>query len=307
MHTLEKLDLRQIQNDFPFVYDVIVIGGGISGLSIAIESADKGLKVILIEETGICSVLEVVSEFKELGILASSDVFDKSRLELLLKQRNIHIKQSKVVSVFELSERVKKVCAIDGMIFGKTVVVATGVTFKKRDIPNATLDLAIDPMMDVVYYMGKNLAVLGNNVHAFRIAEYFSPLVRNVNLILEAEVAEVSSTIVERLYALDNLSIHKQTFFDLIGDGRIEKVILDSGDTLDVDCVFDCSQPIANTAFLEEMGSKGYLSVNDEMETSIPGVYAIGACRLGSNCMSVSAINDAHIATSSIERYLISY
>lgn len=309
METLEAIDFKKLQEDFPFVYDVLVIGGGVSGLSTAIEAADKGLSVVIIEETGVLSVLEVVSRFRELGLLSQSDVFSKSRVEYLLKDKNIHVMYSKVVSVFELSSRVKKICTQNGIMLAKTVVFATGITFRKRETPNVHLDLAIDPMMDIVYYMGKNLAVLGNNIHAFRIAEYFSPLVRKVHLVLETEVAEVSAETSERLYSLANVSVSNERFFDLVGEEQIEKILLTNGEVLDVDCVFDCSLSVANTFFIEEelLYKDNYLQVNEDMETAIPGVYAVGSCRINSNSMSVSAINDAHLAVRAIERYLLVY
>ncbi|GEM_PF-6990759 len=309
MQTLEKIDFQKLQDEFPFVYDVIVIGGGTSGISVAVEVADKGFSVLLIEETGLLSVLEVVSEFKELGVLFKSDVFSKSRVETMLKEKNIHVKQSKVVSVYEIAERVKKVFMSDGVFLGKTVVIATGVTFTKREVPNVNLDLSIDPMMDIVYYIGKSIAVLGGNIHALRIAEYFSPLAKKVHLILESEIFEASAVMTDRLYSLANVTIYKQKFFDLIGDTCIKKIMLDNSDTITVDCVFDCSYPLANTFYISEerMYKNNYIEVNEEMESSIPGVYAIGACRLNSNSMTVSGINDAHIASKAIERYLLVY
>lgn len=307
MQTLEEVDFKLIQNDFPFVYDVVIIGGGIAGISAAIEATDRGLKVLVVEETGLMSVLDVVTNFREIGMFADSDVLSKNRLERIMKEKNIHIKYSKVISVFELAEKVKKVHLMDGIFLGKTVIFASGVIFRKRKVPNPNLEFAIDPMMDIIYYIGKKISVLGNNIHAFRIAEYCSPLTATVDFIIENEFPQVCPLTAERIYALGNLKVHKQKVFDIIGDNRIEKVLFENGDTIETDVVFDCSHPVSNTVFLndENLLENDFIAVNVDMETMLPGVYAIGACRKDSNFMTITAINDAHVVVRAIERYLL--
>jgi thioredoxin reductase (NADPH) len=308
MKTLEKIDCEFLHEDFSFVYDLVVIGGGISGISAALEASDRNLRVLLIEECQLLSIMDSVPEFKDVGIFANSDLFQKIRLESILNLKDIHYRQTRVANIMDLSEKVKRILVYDGTIFAKSIIFATGIKFTESRVYE-NFQPIIDPIMDVVYYIDKTIAFIGENVYSFRIVEYLSKLVKEIHFIIGNTPIKVSPSLMDRVSLISNVKIYNNNCNIITPLDSYKKIILDNDDVLEIETIVDCLKPIANIPALSQkiQMDNGFLCVDKNMQLNVPGFFAVGSCRKDFDCSICSSINDARLAVNSVENFLLTY
>jgi thioredoxin reductase (NADPH) len=325
------------------VYDLVVIGGGPSGLAAAVYGASEGLKTVVIEceapggQAGMSSSIENYLGFPEGlsgGELAHRAVQQAERFgaEILVAQeaRGLRVDGSRRVVTLE-----------DGTeLFCSAVLVATGVAHRKLDVPGA------DPLTGAGIYYGaarteayafrdQDICLLGSGNSAGQAAMQFSKYARSVTILtLEPSLeARMSRYLVERLEEAQNIHVKPHTTItEVHGDRRLEALTVKDART-------DAEERLQTAGLFVFIGGKPHsdwlegILAQDEagfvlagpdllrdgehpwplerdpllLETSMPGVFVSGDVRHDSVKRIASAVGEGSMAIQFVHQYLSEY
>ena len=299
-------------------YDVVIIGGGPAGLTAAIYSCRAGRKTLLLEKGAFggqavsTEMIENYPGFPE-GI---------SGFELMI---NFHKQAERFGCDFLNSEVLeletkgasKRVITSAGEVVGKAIILATGSKPRELGIRGEKefhgKGVSYCATCDGFFYRNKRVAVVGGGDSAVKEALYLANMVREVVIIHRRDKLRADKILGEKALATPNIKICWDTVVDeIIGEDKIKAVKIHNIKTqqtqgIDVDGVFMYVGNQPNTEFLGEELQKnpqGYLITNENMETSVPGVYAIGDCREKLSRQVATAVGDGALVFSAVEEYL---
>ncbi len=248
---------------------------------------------------------EQIRRAKEFGIEVGEP---KIRWEWLVERKNKVVKQltggvkqllsGRQVEIFSgratlaAANRVA-IAKADGSsleITAENVMIATGA--RATMPPGMALDgervVTSQEALDLTH-QPKRLAVLGGGVVGSEFACFFAAIGTQVTLIemlprlIPAEDEEIAQTL-EREMKKQKIELHLGTKVEGLGDGPggAVKLALAGGKSVEVDTVLVATgrRPFADGLGLEALGvargDRGKVVVNERLQTSVPGVYAIG-------------------------------
>lgn len=296
-------------------FDLVVLGGGSAGYAAAIRAVQLGSTVALVEKDklggtclhrgcvptkamlhaaeladganegaaiGVNTTLESV-DIEKVGAFRDGIVSSKFKgLQGLLKARKIE--------VFEGEGKLTSPNTVqvgDTVLKGKNIVLATGSYAKS--LPGLTIEgrvITSDQGLQL-NWIPKRALVLGGGVIGLEFASMWRSFGAEVTIIegldhlAPAEEPSVSKQL-ERAYKKRGINFKLGVRFKGVEqDDHGVKMSLESGETLEADLLLVAvgRGPVTQGLGFEEAGIKmerGFVIVNDKLETSVPGVYAIG-------------------------------
>jgi thioredoxin reductase (NADPH) len=330
------------QLDAAEVRDVVVIGAGPAGLAAAVYAASEGLDVLVIEsvapggQAGSSSKIENYLGFPT-GIsglaLAGRALVQAQKFgaEVLIAKNALRLRCDDRPFRIELS---------DGQaVRSRTVIIASGVQYRQLSIGNLNDYVGVG-----VYYAATaverklcgddEVVVVGGGNSAGQAAIYLANNGRRVYLLVRAGglAASMSSYLIRRIEETPNISLHVNTEITaLAGNGRLEQVIWRTGangepQTHAIGHVFLMTGAAPNTEWLEgcvALDDKGFVRTGPDLhvengapdgwplsrpplhlETTVPGVFAVGDVRCGSSKRVAAAVGEGSVCVQLIHRLL---
>jgi thioredoxin reductase (NADPH) len=317
-------------------YDVVIVGGGPAGMAAAVNAASEGLRTILIEPTapggqaGTSSRIENYLGFP-FGIsgddLASRALQQAKRLgaEIIVTRTVERIDPTTLTVTLDGSETLRT----------KSIILASGVSWRRITIES------VDRFMGAgVYYaaarsdaaltQGKDIYLIGAGNSAGQAAIFFSGHARSVTLIVRAEslTQSMSQYLIDQIATKPNIRVETQSEIVAVHGGEhleaIEVINRSSGQTSrrDATVLFVMIGANAMTGWLPPeivKDSHGYILTGIDamkqgiwdherepyaLETSIPGIFAVGDVRSGSVKRVAAAVGEGGMAISYVHRYL---
>ncbi|EOT2057295.1 hypothiocyanous acid reductase MerA [Staphylococcus pseudintermedius] len=290
-------------------YDLIVVGFGKAGKTLAKFAAQQGKRVAVIEKSaemygGTCINIGCIPS-KVLvhdGIEAASfnDAMQRKRdVVNALNSKNYHnLADEETVDVINMTASFKSAHAIDLLnaqgeavqtIEGKNIVINTGA---KSVIPNikgidtsqrvydskAIMDLTQQP---------KRLVIVGGGYIALEFASIFANFGTTVTVlersdqILKREDAVIAQQVTEDLTQKGIQFIYNAETEAIEDEADVTKVVTNQG-TFEADAVLVATGRKPNTEGLNleaagvQLGQRGEIIVNDKLQTSVDHIYAVG-------------------------------
>ncbi len=299
-------------------YDLIIVGGGPAGLTAALYAARSRLNVLLVErvapggQIAMTDLVENYPGFPE-GITGMELV---SRIKAQVDKLNVPIRQGEVRALEE--DRAFKVVYVDSdWLEAKTVVVASGASPKRLGLPREDefigRGISFCATCDAPFYKGQNVAVVGGGDTAVQEALYLTKFAKKVYLIHRRNKLRAARILQERLLQSDKVEVLWSSAVDeLIGEGLLEGIRvrnLESGEkqVLKVLGLFLFVGWRPNSAFLKgvvDLDAEGFVITGENMETSVPGIFAAGDVRRKILRQVSTAVGDGATAAHAAERYL---
>ena len=125
-----------------------------------------------------------------------------------------------------------------------------------------------------------NCGTCGSSAAIVANAIYLANICKKVYLLNEQSSLDVNEKLMSSLNKLTNIEIiNNAKVIELNGNDLLESIKLDNNQKIDVSFLFVYTGVKPNTSLLSNydvLDKKGYVVVNEKMETSIPGLYAIG-------------------------------
>src|SRR5688572_13155654 len=328
--------------DSAHLRDVVIIGAGPAGLAAAVYAASEGLDALVIEasspggQAGSSSRIENYLGFpagisgQELAGFAYAQA-QKFGAEVLI---------ARGATALTCERKPYRVDIGDGAtVPARTVIIATGAQYRKPEIPslpafegagvyyNATF-------MEAQVCAADEVIVVGGANSAGQAAVFLSQTAARVLMLVRGNgLAEsMSRYLIRRIEEIPNIELQTNAeIVGLEGDGHLERVQCCDKRTgaitpLSIRHVFLMTGAIPNTGWLSgcvALDSKGFIKTGPELsrddltaarwplgraphllETSLPGVFAVGDVRGGNVKRVASAVGEGSIAISFVHRTL---
>ncbi len=303
-------------------YDLIVVGGGPTGLTAALYAAREGLEVLVIEKSGLggqAGVTERLDNFPGFPDGINGGEF-ADRLAQQARRFGVEVLQAQEVTGLRAEKESRYITTGDGAEYGaRAVLIATGSTYRRLGVPGEEeligAGIHFCATCDGPFYKGKHVAVIGGGNSAgeeslflTRFADKLTILVRGAELTASQVVAEKVSmtpkievrynTAVQELHGADTGKLSGITIQNR-QTGLTEK-ITPAG-------VFVFIGLSPNSGWLPPEVARdkiGFIVTSPTLETSLPGVFAAGDVRLGSTKQAASAVGEGATAALTIREYL---
>jgi alkyl hydroperoxide reductase subunit F len=284
--TTQSLDLGQ--------FDVVVLGGGPAGVSAAIYSARKGLKVAIVAEKSGGQVAETRGIENLISVPYTEGPKLVGQLHQHLSEYPVRSFEHRRVRAIEPETAAGAYRRItlesDETIDARSLIVATGAKWRELNVPGEKEYLgrgvAYCPHCDGPFYKGKNIAVVGGGNSGVEAAIDLAGIVNHVTLFEYNESLKADQVLVNKLLSLPNVRVVTNAKTERVdGDGQKVQSLsyLDRKEqqmkTLELDGIFVQIGLLPNSQFAKgvvELSPFGEIIIDSKCRTSVKGIYAAG-------------------------------
>lgn len=317
-------------------YDVVIVGGGPAGMAAAVNAASEGLRTILIEPTapgGQAGTSSRIENYLGFPFGISGDDLASRALQQA-KRLGAEIVVTRTV---EGIDPVTLMVTLDGgeTLRTKAIILASGVAWRRIIIESVDRFIGAGvyyaaARSDAALAQGKDVYLIGAGNSAGQAAIFFSGHARSVTLIVRAEslTQSMSQYLIDQITTKPNIRVETQSEIVAIHGGEqleaIEVIDRKSGVTSrrDASVLFVMIGANAMTDWLPPeiaRDSHGYILTGLDamkqgvwdrerepfaLETSAPGIFAVGDVRSGSVKRVAAAVGEGGMAISYVHRYL---
>lgn len=284
------------------MWDCIVIGSGIAGISAALTLQANGKNFLLFGKKSLSDKIEKAEKIHNYPGL--SDVSGKAfvaALQAQLQAANIDIVEEKVSGVYALKEKFTVLTQTGQTYEAKTVILACGV--EATGVIDGETELngrgvSYCATCDGFLYKGKTIAVVCTSKKAEHEIEYLANFAKKVYLIPLYKNVEI-----ER----ENVEIILKKPKRIEGKMRVERLVFaaQNGETvLPIDGVFMLRESIAPAVLIGGLQTEeGHVVVDRRMATNLHGCFAAGDCT-GRPYQYTKAAGEGNIAAHAASEYL---
>jgi thioredoxin reductase (NADPH) len=302
----------------PF-YDLVVVGGGPTGLTAALYAAREGIDTLVVERGGFggqASVTERLDNYPGFPEGISGGEF-ADRLVAQDRRFGVELLTGEVVSI-ESEGQYRVVRLADGdEVRSYAVLVAPGSTYRRLGVPGEDdligAGVHFCATCDGPFYRGREMLVVGGGNSATEEAVFLTRFASRVTILTRDAELTASKTAQEDVLQHPRIDVRYRTTVKAFrGERQLASVVLQNLDTGAEEEVrpaavflFIGLQP--NTGFLRgrvELSDGGFITTGLTLETSLPGVFAAGDARAGSTKQLVSAAGEGATAALMIRQFL---
>ena len=273
-------------------HDVVVIGAGVAGLSVASEAARLGLMTALFDDGmlgGLVTNIGALEGPPNHQGEAGADFVTTLLGEAL--EAGVDYQMGEITSL-RVSDGLWRLS--DETVSAQGVVLATGAALRTLDVPGEERlmgrGVSQCAFCDGGLYRDKDVAVIGGGDSAFQEALHLAELCAKVTVVIRSETPRARPEFIAELRKHDNVSIRPNFVVqEIMGDDGVEAVrLLDQAnkqeETLSLKAVFPFVglAPRTSLASIDaERDDTGALIAGSDLQTAQPGLYAVGAARAG--------------------------
>ena len=302
-------------------YDLVIVGGGPTGLAAAIYAAREGIDAVVVDgsalggQAGISDRIDNYPGFPD--SISGAELAER----FVAQARRYGVELLSAVAVTAVTpdgDDLVTTLASGQELTSHAVIVATGSTYRRLDVPgeDSLIGAGVHfcATCDGPFYKGADeLVVIGGGNSALEEGLHLSEYAKQVRVLARSGLS-ASAVLQERVRSDPQLIVHTGVdIVELEGKrGRFAAVVARDRETGEehrfpatAAFVFIGLDP--NSDFLGdavERDEAGFLVTSATMETSMPGVFAAGDVRAGSTKQLGSAVGDGIAALLMVRRHL---
>jgi thioredoxin reductase (NADPH) len=273
------------------VYDLIIVGAGVAGLSAALSAIRASLNILVIEQRvagGQILDSEVIDNY--LGLEKDLSGIDLARrMTDKLEALGLRIQWGKVVQI-QPNTPYHHVLTDEGKMYRtRSVLLCTGADPKTLDLPGEKefqgRGISYSAYCDASFYKNKKVAVVGGGNSALENAEYLSRFAKEITLIHHRNHFSAEKILINKAFQNSKINyLWNSTVRGFGGEGRVTNIKIfnhesEHESSIFIDGVFVYIGKKPNSELCGEFIKKderGYIIVSDQQETSQKGIYAAG-------------------------------
>ena len=301
-----------------YEFDVLILGGGPAGLAAAIYAARGAAKTAVVDismfggQPSNYLELENYPGFSHIGGYELMEKFEEHA-----DMFNIEKFPMQEIRKIELLGGEKIVETLDSVFYAKTIILATGAQAKKLcvkgELEFAGRGVSYCAVCDGAFYRDKVVAVVGGGNAAVEEGIYLTKFAQKVYIVHRRDTLRADKIIQERAFknekiefVFDSVPVEIQGSESVQGF-LIKNVKTDELKTLSVDGVFPYIGFEPNVSLLNgqlKQDEGGFIVTDNKMQTSVPGVYAVGDVRTTPLRQVITAASDGAVAGCFASKYL---
>lgn len=296
-------------------YEIIIIGAGPAGLTAALYASRAGMKVAIIEKSAPGGKLVKTHQIQNYPGIASIGGAD------LAYQMYDHATTfgaeylyGDVVDVVDEKEYKRVICEDGTEYTAKAIIVATGTVERMLQIPHEEemigRGVSYCAVCDGAFFKDKVVTVIGGGNAALEEALYLTQFVEKLYIVIRRDVFRAEEKIqrdIEKEPKIQVITKHVPKEI-VVADHQVSGLWIENVEThermlLETSGIFPYIGSDPAIGFLKNLpidADKGYLLVDENMETNIKGIYACGDIRKKQLRQVVTAVSDGAIAAQHI-------
>ena len=299
-------------------YDVIIIGGGPGGASAAIYTARADLRTLVIDKGLTAGALGITAKISNYpGV--PGPVTGAELVEIMREQAESFgatFLTDKVVGV-DITGETKTVIAGTGTFKTKALVLATGSMGRTSAVPGEAellgRGVSYCATCDGAFFRDQDVAVIGNNDEALEEALFLTKFASKVHLVVPTPTLKAREPLIAEVDNAPKVDLHLGTRLKAItGNGTVNGIQIHprGGEVTDLNVkgafvYLQGGKPITDYLMAQlETTAEGCLVVDQEMQTAVPGVFAIGDLLCTHVKQAVIAAADGVIAAVAVDKYV---
>ena len=300
------------------IYDMIVVGGGPGGYTAALYGARAGLDVLLIERLSAGGQMNLTGQIDNYpGFPEGIDGFQLSmNMQQQAERFGAKTRYAEVLHV-DLKNQIKIVETNEGIYHSRTVVLSTGANPRQLGVAreNEMIGRGVGycAHCDGMFYRGKTVVVVGGGNSAVAEALYLSRIAKEVILVHRRDSLRATQIYHKPLLEASNIRfVWNAEVVDLLGEEvlsgvRVQNRISGDEEILEAQGLFVSIGRKPATELVKEqltLDEAGYIMAEENTQTGIAGVYAVGDVRAKELRQIVTAVADGAMAAHLAEQYL---
>jgi len=325
------------------IHDVAIVGGGPAGLAAAVYAASEGLDAVVIEsefpggQAGASSKIENYLGFP-MGISGQELA---GRAVVQAEKFGAHMMIGQKVVKIRCEQRPYQLTLEDGgLIDTRSIVIAAGAQYNKPKVENLEQFEGrgiyyAATFMEAQLCTGEEIIVIGGGNSAGQAAAFLAETVSKVYILVRGKALSetMSRYLIQRIDENPAIELHLQTeIAALAGDSHLERVTwlnraTGEQSTRTIRHVFVMAGASPRTDWLREcvaLDQQGFILTGRDLdpildnaplkwplsrppemlETSLPGVFAVGDIRSGNVKRVASAVGEGSISIHLVQRGL---
>ena len=309
-----KAEWRRIMNE---IYDVIIIGAGPAGMTAAVYAARADMKVLMLDKLAPGGQIINTNEINNYTGIQSINGAELA-MQMFEHTQALGVGfDYRTVTSIEDCGKIKKIhCLEDDMVYeAKAVIIATGTRHRTLGLPTEDRwkgnGISWCAICDGEQYRGKDVVVIGGGNSAVEESLYLVGIVKSLTIVTMFDLT-ADPMVCDKLRANPKVKIYAyQDVLDFTGEDKLTGVHFKSTktgeeNTVKCDGVFEYIGLEPTTEFAEDLGilDRGYITVNNRMETSVPGIYGAGDCIVKGLRQVITACSDGAIAAEEASHYV---
>ena len=304
------------------IYDVIVIGGGAAGMSAGIYSGRAKMKTLVLEQGSVGGQAKTTNEIVNYpGVRHTTGPKLMEEMHLQAEDFGVKFAQSEVLEA-KLEGEIKVLKTTNGDYETRSVIIATGATPRTLGFPGEAeyrgRGVAYCATCDGEFYTGLDVFVIGAGFAAAEEAIFLTRFARKVTVIAREPEFTCAKTIADKVLAHPKIEVKFNTeIVEATGDELLRRVKFINNQTQETFehvaaedetfGIFIFAGYVPQTKVfngLVDMDKWGYIITDENMHTSVEGVYAAGDLRPKVLRQVVTAVADGAIASLEAEKYV---
>ena len=266
-------------------YDVVVIGAGPGGMTAALYAARANLNVAMLDRGiygGQMNNTDDIENYPGFTTIKGPELGEKMYQGTV--KAGVNFVYGDVQNVTVDDQQMKHIQTDSDELVASAVIIATGSNNRKLGVPGeenfSGKGVSYCAVCDGSFFKGKNVTVVGGGDSAISEGLYLANVTDGVNVIHRRDQLRAQKVLQNR--AFDNDKI------DFTWNTSVTEILGDENHVTGV--------KIHNNQVGDDTDQAGWIITNDQMETTIPGIYAIGDVRQKQLRQITTAVGDGGIA-----------
>jgi thioredoxin reductase (NADPH) len=299
-------------------FDVIIIGAGPGGMTAAVYTQRSSLKTLMLEKAapgGKMMTTWEIENYVGFGKISGFELSEKMFNHT--QELGVEYRYGDVTKIVDKGE-FKEVHTASGETYQTSaVIIGTGTVPRSTGAPGESKlsgkGVSWCAVCDGAFFKGLDIVVVGGGNSAIEEAFFLTKTVNHITVINILPTLQADQVAIDELKETgqaDFLLGYEVVSFD--GEDKLESVTVKNRETgeekkVEVQGAFVFIGQVPETNFIKDLGITnkwGYIEVDENMATKIPGIYAIGDVVDKDLRQIITASNDGSVAAIQVGKYL---
>lgn len=300
------------------IYDTVILGGGPAGISAGVYCARGNISCAVIDTSLLGGQPTNYLEIENYLGFPSIEGWELSeKFEEHLDKFNVEKFTMEEIQSVDLVSNPKVIKTLKGEYKAHSVIIATGAKPSKLNVKGEQeftgRGVSYCAVCDGAFYKDKTVVVVGGGNAAVEEGIYLTKFALKVYIVHRRDVLRADKIVQERAFKNNKIEfIWDSVVQEIQGDGKVQTAVVKNLKTgeishIQTDGVFPYIGFTPNCDGFNgqlQQDEKGFITVDENLQTSIPGVFAAGDVRVTPLRQVITAVADGAIAGVSAVKYL---